>query len=288
MPFAVPERLTVVDSTNRYLADLARDGLPDRSQVPEGYAVVADRQTKGRGRLSRTWEAPAGTGLLCSILFRPDLAPDQLHLTAWAVALAAVRACREIAGVELVLKWPNDLLARSPAAVPGGASAEGGGGAGEPKVAGVLAEVLPRLATGASLLWPEAPSGVVVGIGINVNWPPDWPPEHTTEEELASIADTATALNRIAGREIDRSELATRLLGHTGEWNARLSSEHGRRSLASQYRLVCSTIGRKVRVQLADESVTGRAVDVDDAGRLVVSNDTCLRTISAGDVVHLR
>ena len=86
--FRSPERLGVVDSTNRYLADLARDGLPDRSQVPEGYAVVADRQTKGRGRLSRTWEAPAGTGLLCSILFRPDLAPDQLHLTAWAVALA--------------------------------------------------------------------------------------------------------------------------------------------------------------------------------------------------------
>ena len=60
VPFLVPERLQVVDSTNRYLVDLARAGLSDGSQVPEGYGVVADHPTAGRGRLSRTWEAPPG------------------------------------------------------------------------------------------------------------------------------------------------------------------------------------------------------------------------------------
>ena len=111
--FAVPERLAVVDSTNRYLVSLVGTGMPDGSEVPEGYAVVADYQSDGRGRLDRRWEAPPGTAVLCSILLEPDLGPEQLHLAAWAVALAAVGACRAAAGVELSLKWPNDLIAGS-------------------------------------------------------------------------------------------------------------------------------------------------------------------------------
>ena len=111
IPFAVPERLAVVDSTSRYLARLASNGLGGGAQVPNGYAVVADHQTDGRGRLGRSWVAPPGTSVLCSILLKPDLGPEQLHLAAWAVALAAVRACRATAGAELALKWPNDLIA---------------------------------------------------------------------------------------------------------------------------------------------------------------------------------
>jgi len=260
VPFAVPERLQLVDSTNSYLVELTRRGLGDGSEVPEGYAVVAERQSEGRGRLARRWEAPAGTAVLCSIRFRPDLGPEQLHLTAWAVALAATRACREVAGVELSLKWPNDLLAGRPGA--------------ERKVAGVLSEVVP--------------TGVVVGIGINVNWPPDWPPTSSEDPELAFMAQHATALNRVAGREVDRNELVDRLLRCTGKLNARLASAQGRRALASEYRLACSTIGREVRVELAGETVAGGAMGVDDGGCLLVSTATGVRTISAGDVVHVR
>lgn len=264
LAFAVPERLEEVDSTNRYLADLARAGLPDGSEVPEGYAVTAECQTDGRGRLARRWEAPAGSAVLCSILFKPELAPDQLHLTAWAVALAAVQACREAAGVTLSLKWPNDLMGS------------------EYKVAGILSQIVaPSLVvTGTSL--------VVVGIGINVNWPPGWPPIGSSDPELAAIAARATALNRLAGREIDRKDLAGRLLAHAGRWNAGLASDQGRRALEAQYRRTCSTIGREVRVELSGETVAGRALDVDDRGMLLVSTGAGLRTISAGDVVHLR
>jgi len=67
--------------------------LSDGSQVPEGYGVVADHQTAGRGRLSRTWEAPPGTAVLCSVLLKPDLGIELLHLAASAVALAAIQAC---------------------------------------------------------------------------------------------------------------------------------------------------------------------------------------------------
>src|ERR1039458_2396496 len=141
VPFAVPERLQVVDSTNRYLVSLVAAGLPGGLEVPEGYGVVADHQTDGRGRLGRSWQAPPGTAVVCSTLLRPDLGPEQLHLATWAVALAAVRACRATAGVELSLKWPNDLIAGA-----GGAGAEverppRRAGA-EPKDAGVVARIL--------------------------------------------------------------------------------------------------------------------------------------------------
>ena len=142
VPFAVPEHLEVVDSTNRYLLDLARAGLDDGSEVPEGYAVVAERQSEGRGRLQRRWEAPTGTAVLCSILFRPDLPPEDLHLVPWAVALAALEACREVAGVELAPKWPNDLLAAARGSLPERAASMAGSEGR--KVAGVLSEILRR------------------------------------------------------------------------------------------------------------------------------------------------
>ena len=85
--------------------------------------AVADFQTAGRGRLGRRWEAPPGSNLLMSVLLRPELRPDQRHLAGSALCLAAGDAVERVAGVDLVVKWPNDLLA-----------ADGR------KVAGVLAE----------------------------------------------------------------------------------------------------------------------------------------------------
>jgi BirA family biotin operon repressor/biotin-[acetyl-CoA-carboxylase] ligase len=288
IPFAVPERLAVVDSTNRYLARLASNGLGGGAQVPNGYAVVADHQTDGRGRLGRSWVAPPGTSVLCSILLKPDLGPKQLHLAAWAVALAAVRACRATAGAELALKWPNDLIAGTASGGEAPEPLRGRAGAGR-KVAGILSEILPP-PTGGDPEQPVRPGrrGIVVGIGINVNWPAGWPPEDARDPELTSIASGATSLNRIAGHEIDRDELVARLLEATGSLSAMLSSPEGRRTIASQYRLGCATIGREVSVQLGDETVRGRALDVDDAGCLLVSSAACIRTIAAGDVVHVR
>jgi BirA family transcriptional regulator, biotin operon repressor / biotin---[acetyl-CoA-carboxylase] ligase len=131
-------RLDEVDSTNSYVRRLARHG------AAAGLVAVADHQTAGRGRLDRRWESPPGANLLTSVLLRPACAAEDVHLCAGAVALAAVQACREVAGVEPVLKWPNDLLL---------------GGA---KLAGVLAEAE---FAGSTL------SAVIVGVGINVAWP---------------------------------------------------------------------------------------------------------------------
>src|SRR5580704_16640615 len=126
--------LDEVGSTNTYVRDRAREG------APAGLVAVADFQSAGRGRLDRHWESPPGASLLCSILLRPDLSPDQLQLVVACVALSARSALVRLSGVRPALKWPNDLIV------------------GDAKIAGLLAEIVSvdeRLA-------------VVVGIGVNL------------------------------------------------------------------------------------------------------------------------
>ena len=232
-----------IGSTNDWAMDQARGG------AGEGLVAVADHQSEGRGRRDRRWIAPPGSSLLFSVLLRPELTPSQLHLTSAAVALAAAAACVEVCGVEPQLKWPNDLLAQ------------------ERKLAGILSESI--VAAG------ETNPTVVVGTGINVNWPPVLP---------ADLAHLATALNRESGGEVDRAELLVAILENLDDY---LDDWAG---VAQDYRSRCATIGREVRVDLgARGTVEGTAVGVTDEGLLEVKERKGeMLTISVGDVVHLR
>jgi BirA family biotin operon repressor/biotin-[acetyl-CoA-carboxylase] ligase len=236
--------LAEVDSTNTYVRDRARRG------APSGLVAVADHQTAGRGRLDRRWESPPGANLLASVLLRPGCGAEDVHLCAGAVALAGADACREVAGVEPVLKWPNDLLL---------------GGA---KLAGVLAEAE---FAGSDL------SAVIVGIGINVAWP-------------GPAEAGGTCLDDVGAREqpVDRQVLLDRLLVALEPRCELLQEPVGRRDLADEVRSRCATLGQRVRVILAGEELIGRADAIDDAGRLVVNTVSGPRPVSAGDVVHLR
>jgi BirA family biotin operon repressor/biotin-[acetyl-CoA-carboxylase] ligase len=235
-------RFDEIDSTNTYLRTLARDG------APEGTVAVADHQLAGRGRLDRKWEAPPGASLLTSILFRPTFDPSELHLCTAAVALAAAEACREVAGVGPVIKWPNDLLVA------------------ESKLAGVLAEV--EFEAGGI-------NAVVVGIGINVDWP--GPPNVG-----------GTCLNDLAAAPVDRELLLEALLRALSPRRSQLDSVEGRMAVAAELRERCATLGQRVRVELAAEAVVGQATEVDSAGHLVIQTAQGPRTVAAGDVVHLR
>jgi BirA family biotin operon repressor/biotin-[acetyl-CoA-carboxylase] ligase len=239
-PEAIParfrdvRRLAETDSTNRYALDLARAGAAD------GVVVVADHQRAGRGRLGRTWTAPPGASLLVSVLLRPELPPEQRHVVVMAAAVAMGDALARAAGVTATTKWPNDLLV------------------GTRKIAGILAE-----ASG---------DAVVVGIGVNLDWPVV-PPE---------LEDIATACNLESGRTTSRDDLLVEFLAR---YDAQLSDLDDTRR---RYRDELGTLGRTVRVERAHGTLVGRAVDVDDAGRLLVEVDGAVEVIAAGDVVHLR
>jgi BirA family biotin operon repressor/biotin-[acetyl-CoA-carboxylase] ligase len=237
-------QLDEVGSTNTYVREQARQG------APAGLVAVADHQTAGRGRLDRRWESPPGANLLVSFLLRPGCGAGEVHLCAGAVALAGADACREVAGVVPVLKWPNDL-------VLDGA-----------KLAGVLAE---------AEFAGERLKAVVVGIGINVAWP--GPPEAGG----TCLDDVGTA-----PQPVDRQVLLDRLLKALEPRCAQLEEAAGRRVLADEVRGRCATLGHQVRVILARDELVGRADAIDDAGRLVVVTESGPRPVSAGDVVHLR
>src|SRR5262245_6916997 len=178
--FTDVRRVAETGSPNSDARDLARYG------VGEGVVVVADHQTAGRGRLGRRWEAPPGASLLVSVVLRPPASvADAVALTA---ALAMAEAVGAVAGVHAELKWPNDLVA----AVDDS----------HRKLAGVLAEADWPARSQASAGWSPPPPNerlaVVVGIGVNVNWPEDVPEE---------LADLLVACNHLVGHPVDRDAL---------------------------------------------------------------------------------
>ncbi|MGZ4760250.1 MAG: biotin--[acetyl-CoA-carboxylase] ligase, partial [Acidimicrobiales bacterium] len=247
-------------STNRDLLDLAADG------APEGVVLVADHQTAGRGRLDRSWVAPADSSLLLSVLFRPTsetppVGPVEAHLLTTAVGVSAVEACGIVAGVSPRLKWPNDLVVT-------------GADGSVRKLSGILAE---------STVTDGELDAVVVGLGLNVNWPaPD------SGELPPDLSETATALNHLAGHLVDREEVLVALLQRLDHWHRQPASD-----LMSRARSLSATIGSRVRVDLGDEQIVGRAVEITDRGGLLVeldgdSDGGQRREVIVGDVVHLR
>jgi BirA family biotin operon repressor/biotin-[acetyl-CoA-carboxylase] ligase len=236
-------RFEEIDSTNSYLLERARRG------DPEGLVAVADHQTAGRGRLERRWESPPGANLLASVLLRPDCSADDLYLCTGALALSALDASAEVAGVEAWLKWPNDLLI------------------GTAKLAGVLAEAEFSGGTPA----------VVAGIGLNVAWP--GPPD-AGGTCLDDLSEGSAPHDREVLLEHLLAALATRL--------PLLDEPAGRRKLADEVRDRCATLGQEVLVVLPAEEFSGRAVAIDDSGRLLVNTGVGQRAVAAGDVVHLR
>jgi len=159
--------LTETDSTNGVAVSLAEQGAID------GTVVVADMQTKGRGRLGRTWQSPFRKGLYCSIIVRPQIEITDYPLITMSAGLGVVEALDEVSGVEFQLKWPNDIYRSGK------------------KCGGILVET----SSFVSQMKPFA----VVGIGINVqNRNDDFPDE---------IYGKATSLFLESGKQIDRDVL---------------------------------------------------------------------------------
>lgn len=237
-------RLEATDSTNDWALTAARDGAPDRT------VVVADFQRRGRGRLDRRWEAPAGSALLCSVLLRLTLDVADRHLCAVAVGLAALEACAASAALDVGIKWPNDLVVE------------------DRKLGGILAETDGREDADGS-------TAIVVGLGLNVSWP--GPPEAN-----------GTSLEAASGRTVTRDALLAAYLAALDARDRELRTLDGRCALVRSYRRLLVTLGRRVRVQLLDGDVVGVAKDVNEQGHLVVVSEQGTRAFATGDVVHLR
>jgi len=248
-------RFASIASTNGYLMAQGRAG------VPEGLVVVADYQQEGRGRLDRRWIASPGSSVLLSILLRPPLGFSKFHLLGSSAALAARRACAEVAGVDLELKWPNDLLMSGR------------------KIGGVLVELEMRSSSP-----PVSIDFAVVGIGLNVACPIYPRAAFVDQLDLATVG----WLEQETVGAVDRGQLVSELLIAYEELYA-LTCSSKARLVEEEYEIYCATLGRTVLVRTMKGELRGIATAIDEDGRLLVkTEDGSVQAIAVGDVVHLR
>jgi BirA family biotin operon repressor/biotin-[acetyl-CoA-carboxylase] ligase len=153
----------------------------------EGTVAVAEEQTEGRGRLGRAWQAPAGTGVLVSVLLRPAVPPPALPGLTLVAGRAVADAIEEVTGVAPTIKLPNDVLLNGR------------------KVAGILAESSEGL--------------VVLGVGVNAN--------QSAAQLPANVQTEATSLAIELGRPVGRAELLAAILAHLERAYDRWVSDNG-------------------------------------------------------------
>lgn len=236
-----------LESTNDEAHRQADDG------ALHGEVVVAETQTRGRGRRGRSWIAAPGKALTLSVILRPSLPASRAPELALVAAVALCEEARDLGAPAARIKWPNDL------------ECEGR------KLAGLLCEL-------------RAEEGrirhAVLGIGLNVGQESlDFPPE---------LRALATSLRLERGEPVARSFACARLLERLEEWLS-LHETEGFEPVRERWRELSSTLGRRVRIEGLEKMLEGDAVDLAEDGALLVktSGDTLVRVV-AGDIEHCR
>jgi len=237
--------LPEIHSTNAFAMERANEG------AYEGIVVIAELQTKGRGRLGRTWISPPGN-IYCSIVVRPQIPLHKAPLVTLMGAVAVAATVKQACGLNAGIKWPNDILLSGK------------------KVCGLLTEMSAE---------QDRIRHIVLGIGINVNMHLDALPAEVRMQTTTLAAET--------GCSIDRTMLVRELLR---SMDARyLDFLHDPASMLDEWRKLNVTTGRRVVVSGAGETLSGTARDIDNEGRLVLMlDDGARRTVAAGDVTIMK
>jgi BirA family biotin operon repressor/biotin-[acetyl-CoA-carboxylase] ligase len=237
-----------VGSTNTEATAWARDG------AREGSIVVTDHQTDGRGRHGRQWTADPGTNLMLSVVLRPPLPPDRLGLVTLAAGVAVADAVDAfVSPHRATIKWPNDVLLEGR------------------KTCGMLLEG----AFAGQRRAADAPSFVILGIGLNVNQ------THFPD----ALADTATSLRLILGRTVPRPPLFARLLEELERRYDSLIEDEGA-SVREAFHARMDRRGERVTLRFTgtDDTVAGTIRGVTATGALELDTDDGTRILHAGEV----
>lgn len=220
--------------------------------APAGTVVIADHQTRGRGRLGRSFASPPGVGIYLSLLLYPRIKPARLPQLTLLVAVATAETLAETSGLTIGLKWPNDV--------------EIGGR----KVSGILTEAVIQAAT--------APA-VIIGIGINVN--------NDLEHFPLELHHRATSLALTAGQHFSRMPMIARLLSHL-EGLYETWQQTGITPILERWLHYGRIVGRVVRFADADAMRTGVVTGLDEDGALLVDTGAAApQRIYSGEVVFL-
>jgi len=235
--------LESVDSTNTLATELAEKGSP------HGTAVITNSQTKGRGKLGRNWFSLPKKNISISIILKPIISVEDITLLTIMAGVVSARALRNTTGLEVKLKWPNDIVVFGK------------------KLGGILTETKIEY---------DRVNFAVVGIGINVNMVrEDFPPD---------IQSFATSIKIELSRSYHRPPIIAEIFKETEQWY-KVMVEGNRNTLLDEWRKLSSTLGRDVKITTAKTAFSGIAEDIDDKGMLILRLPSGnIKKISSGEV----
>ncbi|MDD4980174.1 MAG: biotin--[acetyl-CoA-carboxylase] ligase [Candidatus Omnitrophica bacterium] len=215
----------------------------------EGTLILAETQTKGRGRLGREWFSPKYKGIYFSLILKPKILLNQTPLLTLMAAVSICEAIKEKIALTCQIKWPNDILLH------------------HKKIGGILTELNAEA---------DLSRFVAIGIGLNVN------------NDKKTLLAGATSLKEQVREEVNRPDLLREIL-HKIEENYLIFQKQGSRHIIDKWREWNVSLGRRVRVACQKIHIEGQALDIDTDGGLLIRDDSGLvQKVMSGDVVHCR
>ena len=234
-----------VDSTNSKAIKLAEKG------EDEGTVIIAETQSKGRGRLGRFWLSPLGVGIYLSIILRPKILPKDSFSIVFLTGIAVAESIKKVTSLSPTLKWPNDILVN------------------DKKIGGILIETKSK---------KERIDYLVDGIGVNVN----------TDTSLfpKEIQKKSTSLKKIMGKDIDRNRLIKTLLHSFEKWYFQYIQE-GKKKILKEWNKYTNMTGRKIRADISNRSIKGTVIGISENGLLLLKVKNKIEKITGGDITFI-
>lgn len=215
----------------------------------DGTLIISEEQTAGKGRLARPWTSNAGRGIWMSLIIRPKLAPQQAPQLTLVAAVAIVRAIEDVAKIQPVIKWPNDILLNGK------------------KVTGILTELQAD---------PDRVKAIILGIGLNAN--------QETEDFPVELQTIATSLKIEKGEHMDRAELVAKILYYLEHYTA-LYVEKGFAPIKLLWESYATITGKRITARMVNETVEGTALGISSEGMLELKlDDGTVRGIYSADI----
>ena len=216
----------------------------------DGTVVVTDHQSGGKGRLNRTWFSFRRQSISLSVILRPKIVPYLATMLTYMTGIALYEAIYAQTTIKPSIKWPNDILMRGK------------------KVAGVLCELSTET---------DVVNFAIVGIGVNLNVRKNRFPEE--------IREVSTSLYEEKKKRIKRVPFVKELLRQLDYWYSVFLREGGDARILLEWKERAQIIGQDVRIRSFDEEISGKVLDVDSYGALIVESSSGeKKRVIAGDL----
>ena len=229
-----------INSTNSVAKNAIRD---KKIHLQEGTVMITNEQTAGRGRLGRTWHSPHG-GVWMSIVLFPDLEPAYISKITLMTAVVLVQSLKALFNIPALIKWPNDIIIE------------------DQKLCGILTEMSAE---------SDRINYVVVGIGVNANI--------DREQFPVEIRKQSTSLQKILGKQISKIRFARLVLENFEKYYDLLQRKQFA-TILKDWKINAHTLGKKITVESAEQTISGEAINVTTEGALVIKTEN-------GEIVHV-